>query len=171
MTGELLPETLARRAIEDAGYEVQNANIVFRANCPNIDLIVYGKDCAIYVQVKSSRTPASKDHVTIDGSPWSQGQLDGTEPIYNKKEGFRASFVVLVEMAKNGSAEFYVATPETLTDLVRPKARAFAARLKRDGSKRSIGFRKVLPRELLQKWRNAWGAFEEPVRSTVSGPP
>ena len=62
-------EIQARRAIEDRGFRVHDANIVFGENCQNIDLIVYSKDMAQYVQVKSSENPASKDGVVIDGSP------------------------------------------------------------------------------------------------------
>ena len=37
-------ELLARRWIEDQGFVVHDANIVFGMNCPNIDLIVYNQD-------------------------------------------------------------------------------------------------------------------------------
>lgn len=164
----LPPEELARRAIEDAGFTVHNANIVFRVNYPNIDLVVYGKSGATYVQVKSSKTPASKDHVTIDGSPWSREQLDGVEPIYNKREGLKAAHVVLVNLAAVEFPEFYIATPKELTDLVLPRANAWADRPKRDGTPRSIGFRKEVPRELLRKWLNAWSALGEPARGSDS---
>jgi hypothetical protein len=45
-------ELLARRAIEDRGFKVHDANMAFHQNCPNIDLIVYTKTAAVYVQVK-----------------------------------------------------------------------------------------------------------------------
>ena len=48
-------EVQARRAIEDQGFVAHDANVLFRANCPNIDLVVFGKDAATYVQVKSSQ--------------------------------------------------------------------------------------------------------------------
>ena len=162
------PEELARRAIEDAGFTVHSANILFRANCPNIDLVVYAKTGATYVQVKSSKTPAGKDRIIIDASPWSRGQLDGIEPLYNKKGGLMAAYVVLVDLAPAGSPEFYVVTPKQLTDLVLPMARKWARRPKRDGSPRSVKFRKELPRALLKPWRNAWAAFGEPTKPAVS---
>ena len=40
MTDSKESEIIAKRAIEDLGFDVHDANIVFRANCPNIDLIV-----------------------------------------------------------------------------------------------------------------------------------
>jgi len=85
-------ELEARRWIEDKGFIVHNANVIFRANCPNIDLIVYTKTCARYVQVKFSEKPAGKDCITLDGSPWTQAQLEGTAPIFNKHDSFRANF-------------------------------------------------------------------------------
>jgi hypothetical protein len=42
-------EVQARRAIEDQGFVVHDANVLFRANCPNIDLVVFGKNAATYV--------------------------------------------------------------------------------------------------------------------------
>jgi hypothetical protein len=47
-------EVQARRAIEDQGFVVHDANVLFRVNCPN-NLVVIGKDAATYVQVKSSQ--------------------------------------------------------------------------------------------------------------------
>lgn len=76
-----------------AGFEVHDANIVIRANCPNIDLIVYGKEQAIYVQVKSSERPAGKDQIIIEGSPWTDAQLYRNEAIYNKKDGLRPNLL------------------------------------------------------------------------------
>jgi len=154
----------ARRAIEDAGFDVHDANLVFRANCPNIDLIVYGEDQAVYVQVKSSKIPASSDHVTIDGTPWSQEQLNGAAPIFNKKPGYKAEYVVLVNYAKRDTPEFFVVPPDKLTELVIPRARKQAARPKKDGTKRSIKFRKELPRSILNDWRDAWHLLGKPIR-------
>jgi hypothetical protein len=150
MTNLLNPEQQAARAIQDARFEVHDANLVFRANCPNIDLIVYGKTCAHYVQVKSSKSPASKDHITINGSPWTEDQLYRGGPIYNKHSGFLASFIVIVDVAPQEPA-YYVAPPEKLFELVLPRAVEFAARPKRDGSARSVGFRKELPKGLLRR--------------------
>jgi hypothetical protein len=68
-------EMQARRAIEDRGFTVLDANIVFRANCPNIDAIVFGRRGASYVQIKSSTKPAGADTVVVDGSVWTREQL------------------------------------------------------------------------------------------------
>jgi len=43
-------EVQARHAIEEHGFVAQDANVLFRANCPNIDLVVFGKNAATYVQ-------------------------------------------------------------------------------------------------------------------------
>lgn len=68
-------EKLARRAIEDRGFKVHDANIVFHTNCPNIDLVVFGKRGATYVQVKTSKRPAGGSKaVILDGSPWTDQQ-------------------------------------------------------------------------------------------------
>jgi hypothetical protein len=62
-------EVEARRAIEDrCGLVVHEANIILRSNCPNIDLVAFAYSSPIYVQVKSSEKPASRDHVTISGA-------------------------------------------------------------------------------------------------------
>ncbi|MEI6202124.1 MAG: hypothetical protein WCP68_09255 [Enhydrobacter sp.] len=99
-------EQLVQRKLEDLGYVVHNANIIFRENCPNIDLVVYGVSGATYVQVKSSANPAGKGHITIDGSTWNPQQLDGTEPIYNKKVGLKASFIVLADLEDDAAPQF-----------------------------------------------------------------
>jgi hypothetical protein len=52
-------EKEVRRAIEDHGFAVHDANVLFRANCPNIDLVVFEKTKAVDVQVKSSEVPAA----------------------------------------------------------------------------------------------------------------
>jgi hypothetical protein len=49
------------------GFVAHDANVLFRANCPNIDLVVFGKDAAIYIQVKSSQKPAGSDAVIKGG--------------------------------------------------------------------------------------------------------
>jgi hypothetical protein len=135
-------EVQARRAIEDQGFVVHDANVLFHAKCPNIDLVVFGKDAATYVQVKSSQKPAGSDAVIVDGSPWTEGQLRDRGPIFNKHDGFRASLIVLVAATRTGETEYYIAPPAELEKLLIPRARAFAALLKRDGKQRSIAFRK-----------------------------
>jgi hypothetical protein len=157
------PEKLARFVIETLGFEAHDANVLFDSNCPNIDLVVYGKDQAIYVQVKSSRRPASKDCITIDGSPWTKGQLYHDDPIYNKRDGFKAKLVVLVDLAAGDCPAFYVAPPDELERIARKKGRRFASKLKRDGTERSIGFRKELTNEDLRPWLNAWHLLGEPA--------
>lgn len=159
-------ELLARRWIEDQGFIVHDANIVFGMNCPNIDLIVYGRQGAIYVQTKSSENPAGADSVVIDGSPWTEQQLYEGAPIFNKHDHFRAAFVVLVDTPKSGDAQFYLARPQELETLVREGAIAFADKPKRDGSRRSIKFRKELPRNALTKWLGAWQQLGEPLHSS-----
>jgi hypothetical protein len=48
-------EVEARRAIEDrCGLVVHDANIVLRADCPNIDLVVFAHEAPVYVQVRVS---------------------------------------------------------------------------------------------------------------------
>jgi len=152
-------EKEARRAIEDQGFVVMDANVLFRANCPNIDLVVFGKRKAVYVQVKSSETPASKDCVTIDGSPWTDAQLYQGGPIFNRHEKdqhYEAALILVLDREKSGATNIYLAPPKDLEDLVRPRGLALANRPKKDGSRRSIGFRKELPREALAPWLNAW---------------
>jgi Holliday junction resolvase-like predicted endonuclease len=166
MTESAVSEKLARNAIEKAGFEVHDANIVFRANCPNIDLVVYGKEQAIYVQVKSSRNPAGKNCITIDGSPWTDGQLYKDAAIYNKHDDFKAKLVVLVDIEAGGSPEFYVVPPDELERSVRRKGQEFAGKLKRDGTKRSINFRKELPKEDLSRWLSAWHLLGEPRKQS-----
>src|SRR6266702_1235293 len=162
MTAPKESERLAKRAIENAGFEVHDANIIFRANCKNIDLVVYGKTEAIYVQVKSSERPAGKDNIIIDGSPWTEDQLYRDAPIYNRHCDYEAKFVVLVDIESRSSPEFYVVEPDRLSQMVRKIGRDFADKPKRDGAKRSIGFRKELPKKDLDPWRSAWHLLGEP---------
>lgn len=156
-------EILARRAIEDLGFAVHDANIIFSANCPNIDLVVFAKTRALYLQVKWSEKPASRNAITIDGSPWTDGQLHGAAPIFNKHDHYQATLVMLVDKMRDSKIDFYLAPPESLESLVRERAVAFAARPKRDGTTRSMNFRKELPRELLTPWHNAWHLLGEGV--------
>lgn len=149
-------ETLARRAIEDRGFEVQDANVLFRANCPNIDLVVFSKDGAHYVQVKSSTKPAGTNSVVISGSPWTDDELYRGKPIFNKHDHYRARLVIIVDRMKDGGTEFYIAPPAELENLVRADALEFAKCPKKDGTPRSINFRKELPRPTIEQWRGAW---------------
>jgi hypothetical protein len=153
-------ETAAKRAIEDCGYTVLDANVLFRENCPNIDLVVFGKLGASYVQVKSSTNPAGKDAVIIDGSPWTEEQLFSGAPIFNRHEGnFLASFVVIVETRPSDETSYYVIRPKDLEELAVPIGRAFMAKPKRDGARRSL-FRKEIPRSALAPWLDAWRLFD-----------
>src|SRR4249919_1927634 len=102
-------EIQARRAIEDHGYVVHDANIIFGENCPNIDLVVYARDGASYVQVKSSKNPAGANSVIIDGSTWTHEQLYDGAPIFNKHDHFRCRLVVIVDALKTGENDFYIA--------------------------------------------------------------
>ena len=104
-------EVQARRAIEDQGFVAHDANVLFRANCPNTDLVVFGKNAATYVQVKASQKPSGSDAVIVDGSPWTEDQLRNGGYIFNKHDGFRASLIVLVAAMKTGETEYYVAPP------------------------------------------------------------
>ena len=156
-------ETLAQRAIEDQGFVVHNANIVFRHNCRNIDLIVYSKTGATYIQVKSSSKPAGHNSVLIEGSPWTQEQLYQSAPIFNKHDGFHASFVVIVDTSKTRDPAFYVAPPNELERLVRSAGLEFAKKPKKDMTERSIKFRKELPKSVLEKWRGAWYLLGDPI--------
>ncbi|MDB5610263.1 MAG: hypothetical protein JWP25_7163 [Bradyrhizobium sp.] len=155
-------EVQARRAIEDQGFVAHDANVLFRANCPNIDLVVFGKNAATYVQVKSSQKPAGTDTVIVDGSVWTEDQLHNGGPLFNKYDGFRASLIVIVASTKTGETEYYIAPPAELEKLLIPRARTFADHPKRDGKPRSIAFRKELPREVLKPWLNAWQQLGEP---------
>ena len=158
-------EREARRAIEDHGFAVQDANVLFRENCPNIDLVVFGKTTAFYVQVKSSENPASKDSVVIDGSPWTEAQLRGGAPIFNKHgdaSHYEASLIVILDRKKDGVTNFYIAPPKKLEELVRAKALTFADKPKRDGTPRSIKFRKETSRKALEPWRDAWHLLDQP---------
>ncbi len=155
-------EVQARRAIEDQGFVAHDANVLFRANCPNIDLVVFGKNAATYVQVKASQKPSGSDAVIVDGSPWNEDQLRDGGAIFNKHDGFRASLIVLVAATRTGETEYYIAPPGELEKLLIPSARVFAERPKRDGKQRSIAFRKELSREVLKPWLNAWQQLGEP---------
>lgn len=157
-----LGERLALRAIEDAGYVVHNANVLFGQNCKNIDLVVYGGRRASYVQVKTSTKPAGRDFLVVDGAPWTEDQLSGATPIYNKHEGgFVATFIVVVDLS-HGRDDYrlYILPPQPIEEALRRRARDWAAKPKRDGGLRSIRFRKEMPRDELGKWESAWHLLE-----------
>ena len=160
MASALHGERAARRAIEDQDYTVHNANILFQQHCPNIDLVVYGPHCALYVQVKTSTTPAGKDAVVVDGSPFTDAQLYADAPIFNKHDAFFAALVLIVDVDRAGVTRFYLAPPAALEEALRQTGRAWAEHPKRDGTKRSVGFRKELPRPMLATWENAWHLLE-----------
>jgi Holliday junction resolvase-like predicted endonuclease len=149
-------EIAARRALEDAGFVVHDANILFGQNCANIDLVVFGETAAVYIQVKTSTKPATKDYVTACGAPWTKEQLYDSAPVFNKhRQAMIASFVLLVDFQPSGSAKFFLVPPKQLEKLLRPISRAYMDRLKRDGTRRKL-IRKELPRNLLRPWLNAW---------------
>ena len=87
-------------------------------------------------------------------------------PIFNKHDHLRCNLVVILDTLKTGETHFYIAPPKDLEKLVRPRARKHAKRPKRDGTKRSIAFRKELPRALLVQWRDAWHLFGAPLAQT-----
>jgi hypothetical protein len=91
-----------------------------------------------------------------------EDQLRNGSPIFNKRDGFRARLIVIVATTKTGETEYYIAPPAELEKLLIPTGRAHADRPKRDGSQRSIAFRKELPREMLKPWLNAWQQLGEP---------
>jgi hypothetical protein len=156
-------EKRVKREIEDRGYVVHDANIIFHSNCTNIDLIVYGRNSAKYVHVKSATRRASRDCVVVAGSPWTQAQLDG-DSIFNKHpQHFQASVVVIVDSVADGDVSFYIAPPEKIDKLARVVGKEFAQKPKKNGEPRSIGFRKVLLRTTLQRWLEAWDQFGTPV--------
>ncbi len=161
----------ARRAIEDrCGFIVQDANIILQTNCPNVDLIAFAPEVPVYVQVKSSERPAGKDHVVVDGSPWTEGQLYEGEPIFNRRTPYHATLVVIVDRQKTGETNFYIASPATLEPMLRARGLEHAAKPKKDGSPRSISFRKELPRGLLAPWRDAWHLFKVGPKATKIKP-
>lgn len=157
-------EVVARRAIEDRGFLVYDANLVFRANCPNIDLVAFARDGARYIQVKSTTKPARPDRMIVDGSPWTHEQMYGGAPLFNKHaHAFQADLVVLVDATVPDDFKFYVAPPRELERLARITGRVLHKKPKRNGDQRSIAFRKELPRAKLQRWLGAWSLLGEPA--------
>jgi hypothetical protein len=161
-------EREVRRAIEDRGFFVWDANVLFRENCPNIDLVVFGKSAVTYVQVKSSSKASGKNCVLIDGSPWTEEQLYEGAPIFNKHRGrFQAGLVVLVDTLATGEIAFYIVRPEVLEPIAVEIGRAFLEKPKRNGERRKM-FRKEIPRGRLIPWQNAWDQLGEPENSPAT---
>lgn len=156
-------ERLARRTIEDRGYIVHDANVLFRENCPNVDLVVFGCDAAVYVQVKSTSKPAQRGCIIVDGSTWSRQQLFEAAPIYNKHAGFKAHHVLFIDAQGPGDPAFYLAPPDEIEQMVRERGLAYAQKPKRDGATRSLGFRKELPSEAMAPWRDRWDLLGLPI--------
>ena len=101
----------------------------------------------------------------IDGSPWTDDQLYNGAPIFNRYDNFQAKFVLIVDKSKSGETIFYIAPPADLETLVRERGVEFTKRPKRDGTPRSIKFRKELPRDVLAEWHNAWHLLGEAPQS------
>jgi hypothetical protein len=155
-------ERVVRNAIENLGYTVHDANVLFDANCPNIDLVVFGKSEVKYVQVKLSSRPATKGGTVVDGSPWTEDQLFKKAPIFNKHgDAPQAHLVIIAHKEREGCFTFYVAPPEHLTRAILPVARAFAEKPKLDGKRRKM-FRKEMPLAKLKRYRGAWHQLGEP---------
>jgi hypothetical protein len=166
MSSGKLKEKVARRAIEDRGFYVWDANVLFHENCPNIDLVVFGKSVVTYVQVKSSSKPAGKDGVLIAGSPWTEEQLYSGAPIFNKHQGrFQAGLVLVVDTHATGEVEFYIAPPKELERIAVELGRAYMEKPKRNGERRKM-FRKEVPRNRLAPWRDAWTQLGEPEENS-----
>jgi hypothetical protein len=154
-------ELAARRKIEDQGFVVHDANVLFHVNCENIDLVVYGKDRPIYVQVKSSSKPAGRDRVGVGGT-WTNNQLFRNDPIFNEHDSFQAEYVIVVD-ATQGEDQFYVVPPMALAKIAQEVGRLWAEKPKKDGFRRSVGFRKEVPRDRLTQWRDAWHHLGKPL--------
>ncbi len=160
-------ERLAKRKLEDIGFEVHDANIIFQVNCPNIDLVVYARTGAVYVQVKATNRPAGVDCLIVDGSGWTTGQLLFGDRVFNKHDHFEAQYILLVGAKTNGEADFHVAPPAVLEQMAIAGARKWIKVRKKDGNQRSIYFRKELPRRLLADWHMDWHLLGEPVHQRV----
>ena len=153
-------ERLARRAIEDAGYVVHDANVLFQRNCPNIDLVVFGRFGARYLQVKASVLPATRGYVTVCGAPWTEQQLLGRSPVYNRHaQEMQASHVIIVDYQKDGTVDYFITPPKELERIAKRIGRRFYKKPKLDGTQRKM-FRKEVPRLLLEKWKNQWSVLD-----------
>jgi hypothetical protein len=152
-----------RRAIENRGFTVFDANVLFRANCANIDLVVFGKTKAIYVQVDCAATHKLQDKVALDGSPWTAARLYDDAPIYNRQSepsDFKASLIVIVDHDKSGEDSFYIAPPKDIEKLIRQPRIEWASRSKRDKTRRSIESRIEVPKSDFKPWLEAWYLFD-----------
>jgi len=135
-------EVAARRAIENRGFIVHSANVLFGENCPNIDLVVYARDRATYVQVKSSHRAAGKDRVIVDGSPWTEETLLEKQPLFNRHAHLRAALIMVVDHQKGDRIDYYLVPPPILEDLARRRGLEWYNKRKKDGEQRSIASRK-----------------------------
>jgi hypothetical protein len=61
-----------------------------------------------------------------------------------------------MDRRRNGETNFFVAPPKELEGLLRQRGLAYADVPKKDGTRRSIGFRKELSRGELAPWQKAW---------------
>ncbi len=159
-------ERTAKLAIEQRGFAVLDANVAFRANCPNFDLVVTNRDGPVYVQVRSSKKPSKAGRIILGA--WNQKKLAGA-PLYNKHRGFPAASVVLIVVVwRTGETEFYLAPPEVLDKMHRPSALAFAKKPKLDGTLRNPNFRAEVPKEALAHWRDRWELLGHPPIASSS---
>lgn len=156
-------ERAARNAIEALGFRVYDANILFDSNCPNVDLVAFGKNGTRYIQVRLSSSPSAKGSAVVDGRPWTEKQLFESAPVFNKhKNAPQAHLVMVAHKNKSADYTFYIVPPRTLLTLMLPAARAFARKPKRDGFRRRM-FRKEISLVKLRRYRNAWRYLGEPL--------
>jgi hypothetical protein len=126
---------------------VLNANVAFRGNCPNFDLVVFNRAGPVYVQVRSSKKPWRPGRIILGA--WNKEKLAGAS-LFNEDPRFPAASVVLIVVVwPTGETEFYLAPPEELDKAARPSALAFAKKPKRDGTLRSPNFRAEVPKGAL----------------------
>ena len=150
-------EIEARRAIEDyCGLVVHDANVLLRENSLDIDLIVLAHNAPVYVQVRSSEKPASKDHVTVSVTPWMEGERYHNEPVVDKHKTWKAGLILILDRVTPDQTDYYILQPAELERLARGRAALHAAKPKSDGEPRSMAFRTELPRATLKPWKNAW---------------
>ena len=67
---------------------------------------------------------------------------------------------MILDRVSADQTDYYIAPPDELERLVRPRAALVAAKPKKDGQPRSIAFRKELPRDMLKPWKDAWHLLE-----------
>ncbi len=157
-----IAERAVKRAIEDRGFIVHDANILIDANCANIDLVAFGKKNAKYLQVKLSSRPATKNGVVVDGSPWNEDQLFKGAPVFNRHIHDLQAHLVVIAHATGSGFIFYVIPPQTLQRLMLPGAQGFARKPKQDGTRRKM-FRKEIPMAKLTRYKEAWRQLGEPL--------